>query len=165
MDEVFSRRKVLTPEELRWLNVRSDLAGWLQMLSHLGLIALLAVAHYWAISGWGGGWVVVLTGFGLGVAINFLYAAQHELSHWTVFRTKWLNEAFGRLIGFFMLFPRDYDLVMHYSHHRYTQNWNKDGELVRAPYTLKTYILWMLGVSYWRNRITGMVRRGARDYH
>ena len=155
MDEVFSRRKVLTPEELRWLNARSDLAGWLQMLSHLGLIAVLAVAHYWAIGGWG----IVLTGFGLGVAINFLYAAQHELSHWTVFRTKWLNEMFGRLIGFFMLIPRDYDLVMHYSHHRHTQNWNKDGELVREPYTLKTYILWMLGVSYWRNRVSGMVRR------
>ena len=49
MDEVFSRRKVLTPEELRWLNARSDLAGWLQMSSHLGLIAVLAVAHGWAM--------------------------------------------------------------------------------------------------------------------
>ena len=28
MEEVFSRRKVLTPKELRWLNERSDLMGF-----------------------------------------------------------------------------------------------------------------------------------------
>jgi fatty acid desaturase len=78
-----------------------------------------------------------------------------------VFRTKWLNEWFGRLIGFFMLFPRDFDLIMHYSHHRYTQDWSGDGELVRQPYTLSSYLLWMVGVTYWRNRIWGIIRRGS----
>lgn len=157
MEEVFSRRKVLTPQDLRWLNERSDLAGGLQMLSHLSLAGALGYAHYLMM----GTWWVLLTGFCLGVTLNFLYAAQHELSHWTVFRTKWLNEAFGRLIGFFMLFPRDYDLIMHYSHHRYTQDWSGDGELVREPYTLTTYLLWMIGITYWRNRVYGIIRRAS----
>ena len=82
-----------------------------------------------------------------------------NLSHWTVFKTKGLNEFWGRVIGFFMLFPRDFDLIMHYSHHRFTQNWDKDGELVREPYTLKTFLLWMIGITYWRNRIWGILRR------
>lgn len=155
MEEVFSRRKILDAKELRYLNERSDVMGWAQMLSHLGLIAVLGYAHALVM----GTWWVLLTGFALGVAINFLYAAQHELSHWTVFKTKGLNEFWGRTVGFFMLFPRDYDLIMHYSHHRFTQDWDKDGELVREPYTLRTFILWMTGVSYWRNRVTGMVRR------
>jgi len=155
MEEVFSRRKIVTPAELKELNERSDLMGILQMSSHLGLIGLLGYAHSIAM----GSWWVLLTGFCLGVAINFLYAAQHELSHWTVFRTKWLNEFFGRVIGFFMLFPRDYDLIMHYSHHRYTQDWDKDGELVREPYTLQTFLLWMTGLTYWRNRVVGIIRR------
>jgi fatty acid desaturase len=155
MEEVFSRRKIVTPVELKELNERSDLMGMMQMASHLGFIWALGYAHSLVM----GSWWVLLTGFCLGVAVNFLYAAQHELSHWTVFRTKWLNEFFGRVIGFFMLFPRDYDLIMHYSHHRYTQDWDKDGELVREPYTLQTFLLWMSGVTYWRNRAVGIIRR------
>mgnify|MGYP001051270439 FL=1 len=157
MEEVFSRRKVVTPQELRWLNERSDLMGGLQMLSHLGLVAAICVGHYMVM----GTWWVLLTGFMLGVSLNFLYAGQHELSHWTVFRTKWLNEWFGRFIGFFMFFPRDFDLIMHYSHHRYTQDWSGDGELVRKPYTLISYLLWMIGLSYWRNRFLGIIRRAS----
>ena len=90
MEEVFSRRKIVEPAELKALNERSDLIGLLQMGSHLGLVGLLGVAHYMVM----GTWWVLLTGFCLGVVLNFLYAAQHELSHWTVFRTRWLNEVF-----------------------------------------------------------------------
>ena len=99
------------------------------------------------------------SGFALGVLINFLYAGQHELSHGTVFKTFKLNEFFGRIIGFFMLFPRDFDQIMHFAHHKWTQDWEKDGELVREPFTIKTYLLWFWGVTYWRNRIVGILRR------
>ncbi|MDS9469324.1 fatty acid desaturase [Paracoccus sp. MBLB3053] len=155
MEASFSRRKLLQPEELRELNQRSDLRGWLQLGSHLGAIALAVFAHASAL----GTWWVLLTGFVLGVLINFLYAGQHELSHSTVFATRKLNEVFGRMIGFVMLFPRDYDQVMHFAHHQWTQDWERDGELVREPYTLTTYLLWLSGITYWRNRVLGIVRR------
>ena len=100
-----------------------------------------------------------MTGFARGVLINFLYAAQHELSHATVFKMRVINEWFGRAIGFIEIFPRDYDQIMHFAHHQYTQNWERDGELVREPYTLTSYLLWLFGVSYWRNRVFGIVRR------
>jgi fatty acid desaturase len=58
-----------------------------------------------------------------------------------------------------MIFPRDYDQVMHFAHHTHTQNWEKDGELVREPYTLHSYLLWMSGITYWRNRFFGVIRR------
>jgi fatty acid desaturase len=155
MDAEFSRRKLLTREEMRALTARSDLWGGLQMASHWGAIAVVGVLHWMAL----GTWWVLATGFVLGVLINFLYAAQHELSHATVFKTRKLNEVFGRIIGFVMIFPRDFDQVMHFAHHQYTQNWERDGELVREPYTLTTYLLWLSGVTYWRNRLVGTVRR------
>ena len=155
MEASFSRRKMVTPAELKDLNARSNLWGAGQMASHLGAILFAGYLHSLAL---GTGWMW-LTGFGLGVLLNFLYAAQHELSHATVFSTRKVNEVFGRLIGFTMIFPRDYDQVMHFAHHTYTQNWEKDGELVREPYTLTTYLLWMSGITYWRNRVFGVIRR------
>ena len=155
MDASFSRRKLLTPVELRALSVRSDVRGGLQMASHMGAVILLGILHAQVMST---AWVWV-TGFVLGVLLNFLYAAQHELSHATVFKTRKLNETFGRIIGFIQVFPRDFDQVMHFAHHQYTQDWERDGELVREPYALTTYLLWLSGVTYWRNRVVGTVRR------
>ena len=155
MDASFSRRKILDPNELRALNARSDLWGGAQMASHVGAILIAGYLHALALGSW---WVLV-TGFILGVLINFLYAAQHELSHATVFKTRKANEVFGRIIGFFMIFPRDFDQIMHFAHHTYTQDWEKDGELVREPYTLHSYLLWLFGISYWRNRVAGLIRR------
>tara|TARA_R110000737_G_scaffold16094_4_gene33147 strand:- start:995 stop:1975 length:981 start_codon:yes stop_codon:yes gene_type:complete len=155
MEASFSRRKLLEPAELRELNQRSDLWGGLQMASHVGAIAVLVWLHTLAM----GSFWVIPTGFVLGVLLNFLYAAQHELSHATVFATRKANEVFGRIIGFLMLFPRDYDQVMHFAHHQWTQDWERDGELVREPYSLTTYLLWLSGVTYWRNRVVGIIRR------
>lgn len=155
MDASFSRRKLLEPAELRELNQRSDARGWMQLGSHLGAIAVTAFLHAQAM---GTAWVLI-TGFALGVLINFLYAAQHELSHATVFATRKLNEFWGRIIGFTMIFPRDFDQIMHFAHHQWTQDWERDGELVREPYTLTTYLLWLSGITYWRNRVVGVIRR------
>lgn len=157
MEAVFSRRKILKPVELRQLCQKSDLAGSLQLGSHVLAIVAAGYLHALAL----GTWWVIATGSLLGVLINFLYAAQHELSHATVFKTRWLNEFFGRIIGFIQLFPRDFDQIMHFAHHQWTQDWERDGELVREPYTLRSYLLWLFGVSYWKNRICGMIRRAS----
>jgi fatty acid desaturase len=93
-----------------------------------------------------------------GTLLNFLYAGQHELSHSTVFRTRWLNEWLGRLFGFVLFYPRTFDQVQHMAHHRYTQDWARDGELARPPYTLKSYLFWMTGVSYWYTRWRRILR-------
>lgn len=155
MEQSFSRRDILTPQELRALSERSDAMGFTQMGSHFGAILLVGFLHAQAL---GSVWVLA-TGLALGVLLNFLYAAQHELSHATVFKTRKFNELFGRLIGFIQIFPRDFDQVMHFAHHQYTQDWERDGELVREPYTLRTYLLWLGGLTYWRNRFVGLVRR------
>jgi fatty acid desaturase len=156
MDEVFGRRDMIAPARLRELSVKSDAQGCLQMGTHLGAFALSTTAL--ALS-WGTVWAIPAF-IVQGVLLNFLYAGQHELSHWTVFRTQWLNEFFGRVFGFLLLYPRDFDQIQHFAHHRYTQDLQRDGELARPRYRLSTYLLWFLGPSYWYTRLRRIVRFG-----
>lgn len=154
MQDSFARKGLVDPNVLRELNRKSDLRGWLQMISHFGAIFATGTGLYVA---WGTWWAVPI--FMLhGTLIAFLYAAQHELSHGTPFKTRWLNEAFGRLIGFIQIYPRDFDQVQHFAHHRHTQMWEEDGELQREPYSLTTYVLWLLGPTYWWSRISRIFR-------
>ena len=154
MDEIFGRRDMIAPARLKELSVKSDLRGFIQLGSHVAALSILGITLSLT---WGTPWAV--PAFVLyGTLINFLYAGQHELSHWTVFRTKGLNEFFGRVFGFVLFYPRDFDQVQHFAHHRFTQNWERDGELGRARYTLASYLFWVLGPSYWYTRVRRILR-------
>jgi fatty acid desaturase len=160
MDEVFARRDMIDAGTLRALTAKSDAAGFLQVGTHFGAIIASGAALWWTLSG-ATPWAIWLAAPAFvvhGVLINFLYAGQHELSHYTVFKTRRLNEWFGRLIGFIVVFPRDFDQIQHFAHHRYTQEWARDGELARPPYTLWSYLWWVLGPTYWYTRFRRVVR-------
>src|SRR3984957_15498505 len=154
MDEIFGRRDMIAPVKLKALSVKSDWRGFGQGGAHLSAVALSG-AVLWLT--WGGWWAVPAF-IAHGILINFLYAGQHELSHSTVFMTKPLNAFFGRLFGFIVIYPRDFDQIQHFAHHRYTQNWESDGELARERYTLASYLLWVLGPTYWYTRIRRVIR-------
>ncbi|MEM1384950.1 MAG: fatty acid desaturase [Pseudomonadota bacterium] len=154
MEASFTRRRLVQPAVMRGLMQRSDLRGALQLGSHAGAI-LLSGTLLWTL--WGTWWAVPVF-LVHGVLLNFLYAGQHELSHGTVFKTKSPNILFGRVIGFLMIYPRDFDKIQHWAHHQHTQNWEKDGELIREPYTLQSYLLWFWGPAYWYSRIARIVR-------
>ncbi len=154
MEDVFVRRDLIDRETLRALCKKSDMAGSLQAGSHLG--AILITGTGLALT-WGTIWSVPI--FLLhGVLINFLYAGQHELSHGTVFKTPKYNIWLGRAFGFVLLYARTFDQIQHFAHHRHTQDWARDGELERPPYTLLTYLLWLSGLTYWTSRITRLIR-------
>jgi len=154
MDEVFARRDMIAPARLKALSAKSDWRGFAQLGSHVAALALSGAA----LSLTWGSWLAVPIFVIHGTLINFLYAGQHELSHWTVFKTKKLNEIFGRLFGFILFYPRDFDQIQHFAHHRYTQDWEKDGELARDRYTLASYLLWVLGPTYWYTRTRRILR-------
>jgi len=154
MDEIFVRRDVIDAATLRSLCTPSDARGWLKVAGHIGAI-VLAGALLWRYRATG--WAVPLFMIE-GVLLNFLYAGQHELSHWTVFRTRSLNEWVGRVFGFVLFYPRSFDQVQHVAHHRFTQDWVQDGELARDRYTLGSYLLWMSGITYWYTRWRRILR-------
>lgn len=154
MEGFVGRRDLLTREELQALSAKSDAKGLLQTASH---VLALGCSTYLLSMTWGTWWAVPV--FLLqGVLINWLYCAQHELSHGTVFRTRWLNEWLGRLIGFIGLYPRDFDRIQHFGHHRHTGDWHKDPELLRDPYELSGYLTWLSGASYWQSRVSRLFR-------
>jgi len=154
MDEIFARRELIAPARLRELSAKSDLRGGVRVATYLGAVTLSGVG-LWLSAGtlWMLPWFAVH-----GTLLNFLYAGQHEFSHWTVFRTQWPNELFGRLFGFVLFYPRDFDQVQHFAHHRHTQDWQLDGELQRPRYTLGSYLLWVLGPTYWYTRWRRIIR-------
>jgi len=154
VQEVFVRREVIDQAKLKDLCRTCDWRGWLQTLSHAGAI-LSSGTLLWMFAG--SYWAVPLF-MVHGVLLNFLYAGQHELSHWTVFRTAWLNEWLGRLFGFLLFYPRTFDQLQHIAHHRFTQDWSRDGELLRPRYTLASYLTWVSGLSYWYTRWRRILR-------
>jgi fatty acid desaturase len=154
MDEVFGRKDMIRPARLKELSVKSDASGFVQLGSHLGALAMTGAALWCS---WGTWWAVPIFIIH-GTLINFLYAGQHEMSHGTVFKTKELNEIFGRLFGLVLIYPRDFDQIQHFAHHRYTQDWERDGELARERYSLISYLLWVFGPTYWYTRIRRIIR-------
>ena len=52
MEEKFATRKLLSGAELKVLNTKSDLAGWAQLGSHFGAIALCGYLHFLALGSW-----------------------------------------------------------------------------------------------------------------
>jgi fatty acid desaturase len=157
VDEVFARREVIEPSRLRGLCTASDARGAVQASTHVGAVLLSGTLLWLTQGSW---WAVPIFAIH-GVLLNFLYAGQHELSHWTVFRTGWPNEWLGRLFGFVLFYPRTFDQVQHMAHHRFTQDWARDGELARDPYTFSSYLLWMSGAAYWYTRWRRILRFSA----
>jgi fatty acid desaturase len=158
--------KLVDRDRLRALSARSDLRGGLQTASVLGALGLttgalilIPVAN------------LALLGPALlvhGVLLNCLYAGQHELSHWTVFKTRWLNDAFGHVFGFATLNPFLTDRWMHFAHHQATQDPARDSELIgMKPYNVGRYLLDLTGVGFWRRRVMAIVGaalgRGLED--
>src|SRR5690348_16771563 len=83
----------LSRQTLAALNERSDWKGFAQTLGHLGLLAASGAAAWYAAGRLP--WPLFLALLYLhGTFYGFLGAAFHELTHQTVFKTKWLNFAF-----------------------------------------------------------------------
>jgi len=92
------------------------------------------------------------------VLINCLYAGQHEMSHWTAFRSRRLNDFFGEIIGFVVIYPFTWDRWFHFTHHAIRRNWEKDPELlIRALYA-QLLLLKPQRDYYWWGRVRSTTR-------
>lgn len=127
--ETGQRLKPLTPAMLRELSVRSNLRGAAQSFCHYSLVVLIG-ALIWKVLSTSG----VLAALPLiamqGYLVAFLFMAVHETAHKTAFRSRGLNLAVGYLSGFMIGLPYEYYCLFHWDHHRYTQDPDKDPELI-----------------------------------
>ena len=107
-------------ETLRRLTHRSDLKGAFQTLGHIALSVITGFAVWYAFNQ--RLWVVFAVAlFAHGTIYSFYGGnAVHELAHGTVFKTKWLNGLFMRLLSLISWYNfHDYKMS-HTYHHLYT---------------------------------------------
>lgn len=123
------RLKPLTPSMLRELSVRSDLRGAAQSLGHYGVILLVGALIWKVASTWGLLWALPLMAV-QGYVVAFLFMAVHETAHKTAFKSRSLNLVVGHLSAFLIGLPYEYYCLFHWDHHRYTQDPEKDPELI-----------------------------------
>ena len=90
------------------------------MGSHIAALALSS----WALAVTWGSALAIPVFVIQGVLLNYLFAAQHELNHYTAFKTRWPNDFFNRITGFIQIYPRSYERWYHFEHHRHTQDWD-----------------------------------------
>jgi len=114
---------------LRELSVRSNLRGAAQSLGHYGMIVLVGALIWIVSSRHGLLWalpLVVLQGY----LVAFLFMAVHETAHKTAFKSRGFNLVVGNLSAFIIGLPYEYYCLFHWDHHRYTQDPDKDPELI-----------------------------------
>lgn len=116
---------------MKSLLVRSDFQGFKQVFLHLGLIALTgaALVYSWYNLAW---YWTVLAVFLHGSFYGFFGGgvAGHELSHRTVFKTRWLNDFFATLSSVMGWGNHEWFRASHIRHHQFTLHQDLDMEVV-----------------------------------
>jgi fatty acid desaturase len=124
--------KPLSPAMLRTLSARSDAQGAVRTASHYGAVAILGTLIVSIASTYGPAWALPLIAV-QGFFVAFLFMVVHETAHKTAFRSRVLNLAVGNLSAFTIALPYEYYCLFHWDHHRYTQDPEKDPELIVGP--------------------------------
>ena len=141
--------RVLTIEQLRSLQGRSNAAGAARLLIHVVLLV-------------GAGWLVAVSSglmilpavFLLGLVQVALFAPAHETMHQTAFASRRANAVVGWLTSCPSLLNWHFYTAYHLAHHRHTQVPGEDPELAGpSPASVGAYWVRVLGVPFWRLRL------------
>jgi len=122
--------------------------GLIRLLLHGGLIVLLAGLIALQVPFW-----PLLIPI-LGILYVGLFMLQHECTHKTPFRSSALNEVAGWLSGILLAQPFLWFRYFHLTHHRHTNDPDRDPELVGGkPQTFADYVFHVSTVGYWRAKL------------
>jgi fatty acid desaturase len=108
--------RVLSKQELRTLQGRSNLKGWERLGIHAGL--LTAAGWLVAVSS---GWMILPAVFVLGLVQVALFAPAHETMRQTAFASRRANAIVGWLTSCPSLLNWHFYTAYHLAHHRHTQ--------------------------------------------
>lgn len=135
----------LPPDLAAALTERSDARGLMHLAGHLGVLVVTGVAIALEVPFW---WLILLPH---GVLLVFLFTLEHEATHQTPFRSRWLNEAVGHVTGALLLLPFTWFRYFHLAHHRHTNDPDLDPELEGGghPETWPQYLRHVSGWGYW----------------
>ena len=147
----------LTREELKQFMQRTDAPG----LQRLVLWVLVLVATTTLISLTWDSWLIGPAMFLHGIVLVHHFSLQHECVHYTVFRTRWLNDVVGQICGLIIILPHRFFRYEHCDHHTYTQITGDDPEMVPMPKSLGEYLWYLSALPYWRTKLTELLRHAS----
>ncbi|MET0879548.1 MAG: fatty acid desaturase [Tardiphaga sp.] len=151
--------RALTPAQLKELSVKSNFPGAVRSLSHFGAIALTGTLLWMVMSSYGVLFAIPLILI-QGYLVAFLFMPVHEAAHKTVFKTKSLNSVLGHAASLTIMYPLEYYTLFHWDHHRYTQDPDRDPELMFAtvPTSDTQLAIAYSGIVYLFKRVRLMFR-------
>ena len=128
-EKVDWKRPPIDREILKRCTKRSDIKG---LWHSLGVLAILGASGAWAYYAFvSGQWIMLAVALYVHGGLFAFNPQTHELSHGTVFRTKWLNGLFKRVFGLLRWTSNSAVYKMsHTAHHLYTTHRRSDGEVV-----------------------------------
>jgi len=149
--------RLIPVEVLKQLNTRSNLAGWIQLLLHLGLIGVSGGLWLTQMGAQPGMALPALVVYGASLATMF--AALHECVHRTAFASRKLNDSVAWVAGLLSFYNSTFYRYYHKWHHRYTQIPGKDPELEDPkPRNWRQYLRELSGIPWWFGKLRGYWR-------
>ena len=122
-----SARNLVPLDVLAKLGRRSDRRGVLRLAAHIACIGATGCLVWLARAPW----LLLIPAMALhGVTIVTLFAPMHECVHRTAFASRWANDAVGWIAGVLSFYNATYYWHFHAWHHRYTQDPERDPELI-----------------------------------
>ena len=145
---------VITRRQLKDLMRRSNFYGLLHLALFLCVLILTGSIVWVAMGTW---WIIPAM-FLHGIVVVHHFSQQHECSHYTPFRSRWLNEVIGHYCGFIMVIPNKFFRYEHCDHHTYTNLYGRDPELIELPISLGNYLSFVSGYPYWKQKFGDLFR-------
>ena len=138
--------------------------GFVERRDGPGLAFAAAHAALLAATGWllwralGTAWAVPATVLH-GVVIVHLFAPFHESVHYTAFRTRRLNSAMSWIAGLVLMLPPTVFSYQHTAHHRYTQDTERDPQMIPMGESRWGFWYYASAVPYFQGILSGLLRQ------
>lgn len=121
---------------------------WVLVLAVTGSLIYLTMGTLWV-------WPAM---FLHGVVLVHHFSLQHECCHYTVFKTRKINDIVGNICGLIIMLPNRHFRYEHCDHHTYTQLDGDDPELIPMPKNLAGYFWYLSSIPYWKTKFTELFR-------
>jgi fatty acid desaturase len=128
----------------------SDWQGALRLAAHAGCICATGLLVWLALPSW----YLLVPAMALhGVTLVTLFAPMHECVHRTAFASRAANLAVGWVAGVLSFYNSTFYRHFHAWHHRYTQDPERDPELIYPKArTRQEYLKEISGLNFWWRR-------------
>ena len=106
------------------------------------------------------GWLLLLLPHG--IALVFLFPPLHECVHKTAFKSDWLSITVAEICGVVVGQPSRWFSRFHVTHHRFTNDPERDPELAAEKGDrVGNYLVYMSGIRYWRGQARTLTRNAV----